>query len=121
MRSWPLFLPSFSLSLFSLRLLLLTHFGDTPVCENLFPPIFFLIYTASVWSRPPGPSLVRGVFSVLMQKINSLFIPFIIVKTKTVYYNTIGRRRLFTGFVSSWQVPPKALAPLFHFQAVMDV
>ena len=26
---------------FSLRLLLLTHFGETPVCENLFPPIFW--------------------------------------------------------------------------------
>ena len=30
----------FSLS-FSLRLLLLTHFGETLVCENLFPPIFW--------------------------------------------------------------------------------
>ena len=38
MRSWPLLLPTFSLSLFFLRLLLLTHFGKTPVCENLFPP-----------------------------------------------------------------------------------
>ena len=26
---------------FSLRLLLLTHFGKSPVCENLFPPIFW--------------------------------------------------------------------------------
>ena len=31
---------SFSLFLF-LRLLLLTHFGESPVCENLFPPIFW--------------------------------------------------------------------------------
>ena len=38
---WPLFLPSFSFSFFLfLRLLLLTHFGESPVCENLFPPIF---------------------------------------------------------------------------------
>ena len=42
MRSWPLLLPSFSLSLlFSLRLLLFTHFRESPVCENLFPPIFW--------------------------------------------------------------------------------
>ena len=26
---------------FSLRLLLLTHFGESPVCENLFSPIFW--------------------------------------------------------------------------------
>ena len=30
----------FSIS-FSLHLLLLTHFGETPVAENLFPPIFW--------------------------------------------------------------------------------
>ena len=42
MRSRPLLLPTFALSLFfSLCLLLLTHFGETPVCENLFPPIFW--------------------------------------------------------------------------------
>ena len=28
-------------SLFFLRLLLLTHFGESPVCEHLFPPIFW--------------------------------------------------------------------------------
>ena len=43
--AWPLLLPSFSLffSFFflSLLLLLLTHFGESPVCENLFPPIFW--------------------------------------------------------------------------------
>ena len=41
--AWPLLLPSFSLFyIFSLlRLLLLTHFGESPVCENLFPPIFW--------------------------------------------------------------------------------
>ena len=42
--AWPLLLPSFSLSLssfFSLRLLLFTHFGESPVRENLFPPIFW--------------------------------------------------------------------------------
>ena len=48
MRCWPLLLPSFSLSLslsfFFLRLLLLTHFGETPECENLFPPIFRAFY-----------------------------------------------------------------------------
>ena len=33
---------SFSLSFFlSLHLLLLTHFGETPEAENLFPPIFW--------------------------------------------------------------------------------
>ena len=26
---------------FSLRLLILTHFGESPMCENLFPPIFW--------------------------------------------------------------------------------
>ena len=40
MRSWPFLLPSFSLSLF-LRLLLLTNFRESPVCEDLFPPIFW--------------------------------------------------------------------------------
>ena len=43
--AWPLLLPSFSLSFFlsfsPLRLLLLTHFGESPVCENLLPPIFW--------------------------------------------------------------------------------
>ena len=38
----PLFGPLFSLSFFfSLRLLLFTHFGESPVCENLFPQIFW--------------------------------------------------------------------------------
>ena len=32
---------SLSLSLFSLRLLLKTHFGETPEAENVFPPIFW--------------------------------------------------------------------------------
>ena len=42
MRSWPLLLPTFALSFFfSLRLLLLTHFGETPEAENLFAPIYF--------------------------------------------------------------------------------
>ena len=42
MRSWSLLLPSFSpLLSFSLRLLLLTHFGEFPVCENLFPQLFW--------------------------------------------------------------------------------
>ena len=31
----------FFLFSFSLRLLLLTHFGESPVCENVFPPIFW--------------------------------------------------------------------------------
>ena len=74
MRSWPLLLPSFSLSFFlaqtalqcvaghcychrsvslsflfffpffSLRLLLLNHFEESPVCENLFPPIFWHLF-----------------------------------------------------------------------------
>ena len=46
MRSWPLLLPTFDLSSFflSLRHLLLTHFGKTPVCENLFPPISSLYF-----------------------------------------------------------------------------
>ena len=45
--AWPLLSPSFSLSSFlflssfSLRLLLLTHFGESPVRENLFSPIFW--------------------------------------------------------------------------------
>ena len=50
---------------FSLRLLLLTHFGESPVCENL--------------SRPPGPPAVAWVFLFLLmrnpkttQKIKSL-------------------------------------------------
>ena len=52
--AWPLLLPSFSLSSFlffssfSLRLLLLTHFGESPMCENLFPPIFWHNYVISV-------------------------------------------------------------------------
>ena len=43
MRSWPLLLPLFSL-FFLLRLLLLTHFGETPEAENLFPQIFWNNY-----------------------------------------------------------------------------
>ena len=43
---WPLLLPTFSLfllflSFFFLRLLLLTHFGETPVCKIIPPPIFW--------------------------------------------------------------------------------
>ena len=105
--AWPLLLPSFSLSfflsffwprrlacamlafflsLFSLHLLLLTHFGESPVCEHLFPPIFwhnkkiyakkkignfyiftkkqtdfqviFQLFTARVRSLPPGQPAV---------------------------------------------------------------
>ena len=43
MRSWPMLFPTFSLffSFFLFRLLLLTHFGETPEAENLFPPIFW--------------------------------------------------------------------------------
>ena len=86
MRSLPLLLPTFSLSFFLslFCLLLLTHFGETPKAENLFPQYFgitrrymrkkiflsynlnflrkkadfwavFLLFTASIWSRPPGP------------------------------------------------------------------
>ena len=44
--AWPLLLPSFSpflspLLLLFLRLLLLTHFGETPVSEIIFAPIFW--------------------------------------------------------------------------------
>ena len=38
--AWPLLLPLFSLSFFFLRLLLLTHFGETPMREIIFHPIF---------------------------------------------------------------------------------
>ena len=41
MRSLPLLLPNFGLLSFCLRLLLLTHFGESPVYENLFPQIFW--------------------------------------------------------------------------------
>ena len=45
-QSWPLFSPTFFFFFFLsffflLRLLLFTHFGETPVRENLFPPIFW--------------------------------------------------------------------------------
>ena len=43
-QSWPLFSPTFFFSLsfsFFLQLLLFTCFGETPVAENLFPPIFW--------------------------------------------------------------------------------
>ena len=45
-RSWPLFSPTFFFFFFFflflfLRLLLFTHFGESPVRENLFPPIFW--------------------------------------------------------------------------------
>ena len=41
--AWPLLFPSFSLSFFPLflLLLLLTHSGETPEAEHLFPPIFW--------------------------------------------------------------------------------
>ena len=83
--AWPLLLPLFSLSFFLslslsvslsplfLRLLLFTNFGETPVCKIISPQIFwhkinakknranFLLFTASVRSRPPGPPAVPGV------------------------------------------------------------
>ena len=87
--AWPLLSPTFALSLF-LRLLLLTHFGESPMCEIIFHPIFwhnqkiyakkiwvnfifsrikcvffsavFLLFMASVRSRPTGPPAVPGVF-----------------------------------------------------------
>ena len=37
----PLFSPTFFFFFFFLRLLLFTHFGESPVRENLFPPIFW--------------------------------------------------------------------------------
>ena len=84
---------------FSLRLLLMTHFGESPVGENCFPQYFgitrsymqkksyfkkiydifnfftkksrfssvFLLFMASVRSRPPGPPSVRGVLSIKSQ------------------------------------------------------
>ena len=40
--AWPLLLPMFALLLFLFwPRRLLTHFGESPVCENLFPPIFW--------------------------------------------------------------------------------
>ena len=42
--AWPLFSPTFALfssSFFPLRLLLLTHFGESPMCEIIFHPIFW--------------------------------------------------------------------------------
>ena len=45
--AWPLLSPLFSLSfflsLFLLRFLLLTHFGESPMCEIIFHPIFWHI------------------------------------------------------------------------------
>ena len=43
MHSWPLLLPTFGLSylFFSLSLLILTHFGENPEVENLFPQLFW--------------------------------------------------------------------------------
>ena len=47
--AWPLLLPTFALSFFlCLCLLLLTHFGESPVCENLFLPIFWHDYTTRI-------------------------------------------------------------------------
>ena len=40
-RSWSLFSPTLVFSFFFLRLLLFIYFGETPVTENLFPPIFW--------------------------------------------------------------------------------
>ena len=51
MHSWSLLLPTFGLSFFFLllslllRLLLLTHFGESPKAENLCPPI----YNGTIW------------------------------------------------------------------------
>ena len=40
--AWPLFSPTFApLSFSLLRLLLLTHFGESPMCEIIFHPIFW--------------------------------------------------------------------------------
>ena len=103
--AWPLLLPSFSL-FFSLslclRLLLFTHFGETPVCEIIFAPIFwhnqkiyakkivgiififftgkidflayFQLFTASVRSRPSWPPAVHGVFAYTFGPISAILI-----------------------------------------------
>ena len=76
---------SYQLSVFFLfRLLLLTHFEESPVRENFSPQYFgktkrymqktnlgifffhayFLHFMASVRSRSPGPPAVPGVFSL---------------------------------------------------------
>ena len=46
-KCWPLLL--FFLLLSLLCLLLLTHFGESPVCENLFPPIFW--YNKKIYAK----------------------------------------------------------------------
>ena len=78
---------SVSLSFSLLCALLFTHFGETSMRENLFPPIFwhkqkiyakkklgeksrssgvFPLFTASILSRPPGPPAVPGVFIMFL-------------------------------------------------------
>ena len=102
MHSWPLLLPTFALLSYQLSVslffsilcfFLLTHFGETHMRENLFPPIFwhkkkisakkirkngnlnflpkkadfcvfFLLFTASVRSWRPEPPLVPGVLAI---------------------------------------------------------
>ena len=47
---------------FSIRLLLFTHFGETPEAENLFPPIFWHNYKVTAAWATPSPWSILSLF-----------------------------------------------------------
>ena len=84
MHSWPLLLPSFSLSsflffFFSPSFALICHIEPGPICHIEPGPIcqiepVFLLFMASVRSRPPGPPAVPGVTLLLFFSLRLLLL-----------------------------------------------
>ena len=127
--SWPLLLPSFSLSLLFLsyiflRLLLLTHFGETPRVWKFVPQYFGItrryiqkknlfefcykkndfLFTASVRSWRPGPPLVPGLFTDFLVQASSLeaklaidFFLFLYLFTSIAFHPLRGNSRSEAG------------------------
>ena len=112
MHRWPLLLPTFGLLFFffsSLRLLLLTHFGEIPVCEDIYKKkylflvilillrkkadfrAFFRLFTASVRSQPPGPPAVPGVFKLVSLLFDT--------PNTNLYKNILGIYRPLTRYI----------------------
>ena len=73
MRRWPLLLPTFGLSFSLLRLLLLTHFGESPKAENLFPPIFWhnqKILVQACLRAPPEVAFAMRSWPLLLPSVS---------------------------------------------------
>jgi len=88
-----LLLPSFGLSsssssFFFLRLLVLTHFRETSVCENFFPPLFwhnYKIYAKNIYFVGPGGLRAPCMLACAMR---SLAIVFTIVQSLLFFFSS---------------------------------